>query len=169
MWRRTGGVEEHGAQFYLRDSALWKPFNVNRVSKNKKHDFVYGIQQYGKNGKILNANCSYYLIRTQSPILTDVRNRIYTMMLLDTNHKFQETAPSFVFQVYDTAIKNYFTVTVLKNPLNPQPANFKVKVNFLKPFPDDLFMLTLSRSFLTLAVSLVNTRLTIYSTRMVFS
>lgn len=45
------------------------------LAKSMADNFVYEIKHYGK---ILNANRSYYLLRTQPPLLTDMTWKIYT-------------------------------------------------------------------------------------------
>jgi len=49
------------------------------LGKSMVDNFVYQIEHYGK---ILNANRSYYLTRSQPPFLTDMINRIYYQGLL---------------------------------------------------------------------------------------
>jgi len=49
------------------------------LGKSMVDNFVYQIEHYGK---ILNANRSYYLTRSQPPFLTDMINRVYYEGLL---------------------------------------------------------------------------------------
>ena len=52
------------------------------LAKGHIDNFVYQINHYNK---ILNANRSYYLTRSQPPFLTDMIKRVYIELLKDTN------------------------------------------------------------------------------------
>ncbi|KAG1061607.1 hypothetical protein G6F42_027635 [Rhizopus arrhizus] len=54
------------------------------LAQNMVDNFVYQIQHYGK---ILNANRSYYLCRSQPPFLTDMALRVYHKLDHSTTNK----------------------------------------------------------------------------------
>jgi alpha,alpha-trehalase len=64
-------------------------------------NFCFCIKHYGK---ILNANRSYYLCRSQPPFLTDMALRVYDKI------KHQTGAQDFLRTAVLAAIKEYYTV-----------------------------------------------------------
>lgn len=71
------------------------------MAKSMATNFAFSIQHYGK---ILNANRSYYLCRSQPPFLTDLALQIY-------NHTSHESdALDFLRCLTQAAIKEYYNV-----------------------------------------------------------
>lgn len=91
--------------------------NEIEVSRNMVYNFVYEIQHYGK---ILNANRSYYLMRTQPPFLTDMANRVYRKMVESGSKKLRKEAPDFLRRSYGAAIKEYYTVWMSAPRYDPE-------------------------------------------------
>ncbi|CAO3654302.1 unnamed protein product [Mucor fragilis] len=73
------------------------------LAQNMVDNFVYQIQHYGK---ILNANRSYYLCRSQPPFLTDMALRVYHKLDQSTTGKKLENL-AWLANVFQTAIKEY--------------------------------------------------------------
>ncbi|KAI8604051.1 neutral trehalase [Dissophora ornata] len=73
------------------------------LAKGMVDNFVYEIQHYGK---ILNANRSYYLTRTQPPFLTDMMLKVYDRLPLSLEAENRQ----WLAVVLTAAIKEYFTV-----------------------------------------------------------
>lgn len=73
-------------------------------------NFVYEIKHYGK---ILNANRSYYLCRSQPPFLTDMALRVYKQI------KGTPGAKDFLKNAMYAAIKEYNTVWTSEPRLDP--------------------------------------------------
>lgn len=71
------------------------------LSKDMVNNFVYQIQHYGK---ILNANRSYYLTRSQPPFLTDMALSVYHAL------PATDAAKAWLAGVLRTAIHEYRTV-----------------------------------------------------------
>ncbi|KAG0365481.1 neutral trehalase [Gamsiella multidivaricata] len=83
------------------------------LAKGMVDNFVYEIQHYGK---ILNANRSYYLTRTQPPFLTDMMLKVYDRLppsLEDENKQWLAVALT-------ASIKEYFTVWMSEPRLDPE-------------------------------------------------
>ncbi|KAF9155101.1 alpha,alpha-trehalase nth1 [Linnemannia schmuckeri] len=82
------------------------------LAKGMVDNFVYEIQHYGK---ILNANRSYYLTRTQPPFLTDMMLKVYDRLpfSLETENK-QWLAVALV-----AAIKEYLTIWMSQPRYDP--------------------------------------------------
>ncbi|KAF9910601.1 alpha,alpha-trehalase nth1 [Linnemannia zychae] len=82
------------------------------LAKGMVDNFVYEIQHYGK---ILNANRSYYLTRTQPPFLTDMMLKVYDRLpfSLETENK-QWLAVGLA-----AAIKEYLTVWMSQPRYDP--------------------------------------------------
>ncbi|KAF9933438.1 alpha,alpha-trehalase nth1 [Linnemannia zychae] len=82
------------------------------LAKGMVDNFVYEIQHYGK---ILNANRSYYLTRTQPPFLTDMMLKVYDRLpfSLEAENK-QWLAGTLV-----AAIKEYLTVWMSQPRYDP--------------------------------------------------
>lgn len=73
------------------------------LAKSMVDNFVYQIKHYGK---ILNANRSYYLCRSQPPFLTDMALRVYKKLDHSTTLKRLENL-SWLAIVLQAAIKEY--------------------------------------------------------------
>lgn len=73
------------------------------LAQNMVDNFVYQIKHYGK---ILNANRSYYLCRSQPPFLTDMALRVYNKLDHSTTGKKLENL-TWLANVFKTAIKEY--------------------------------------------------------------
>lgn len=71
--------------------------------------FVFQIQHYGK---ILNANRTYYLCRSQPPFLTDMALKVYHKLV--QNGDSLQGAQKFLHRAMDAAIKEYKTIWVHK-------------------------------------------------------
>ena len=71
------------------------------MAKSMVINFAFCIQHYGK---ILNANRSYYLTRSQPPFLTDMAMKVYEKI------KHQEGALDFLRLAIRAAIKEYYNV-----------------------------------------------------------
>lgn len=90
------------------------------LAKSMADNFVYEIEHYGK---ILNANRSYYLLRTQPPFLTDMTWKIYSELKKFVEEENQsvcgseveafllsETPRDWLKKMSKAAIKEYWTV-----------------------------------------------------------
>ena len=73
-------------------------------------NFCFSIKHYGK---ILNANRTYYLCRSQPPFLTDMALRVYEKI------KNQEEAKEFLKTAVLAAIKEYYTVWMAQPRFDP--------------------------------------------------
>ncbi|CAG8552681.1 8242_t:CDS:2 [Paraglomus occultum] len=71
------------------------------IARGMVDNFVYEINHYGK---ILNANRSYFLTRSQPPFLTDMALKVYERLPEDEEKK------SWLAEVFRAAIKEYQTV-----------------------------------------------------------
>lgn len=82
------------------------------LAKGMVDNFVYEIQHYGK---ILNANRSYYLTRTQPPFLTDMMLKVYDRLpfSLETENK------QWLAVALAAAIKEYLTVWMSQPRYDP--------------------------------------------------
>ncbi|KAJ2859337.1 alpha,alpha-trehalase nth1 [Coemansia aciculifera] len=98
--------EQYGWDSYFEALGLLADGRV-QLAKNMVDNFVYEIQHYGK---ILNANRSYYLTRSQPPFLTDMALKVYDA--LDGNIEWLRGALS-------AAITEYLTVWTCKPRLDP--------------------------------------------------
>ncbi|KAF9086445.1 alpha,alpha-trehalase nth1 [Mortierella sp. AM989] len=83
------------------------------LAKGMVDNFVYEIQHYGK---ILNANRSYYLSRTQPPFLTDMMLKVYDRLpaSLEIENK------QWLAIALTAAIKEYLTVWMSEPRFNPE-------------------------------------------------
>ncbi|OAD77206.1 glycoside hydrolase family 37 protein [Phycomyces blakesleeanus NRRL 1555(-)] len=81
------------------------------LAKGMVDNFVYEIKHYGK---ILNANRSYYLSRSQPPFLTDMALKVY--------ERLPPTKESKVWleRAFQAAIKEYHTVWMAEPRLDPK-------------------------------------------------
>ncbi|KAI8336841.1 trehalase-domain-containing protein [Chlamydoabsidia padenii] len=84
-----------------------------QLAKNMVDNFVYQIRYYGK---ILNANRSYYLSRSQPPFLTDMALRVYERLSPDT----EEENKNWLRHSLQAAIKEYHTVWMSAPRLDPK-------------------------------------------------
>ncbi|KAI9317391.1 trehalase-domain-containing protein [Dichotomocladium elegans] len=73
------------------------------LSRGMVENFAYEIKHYGK---ILNANRSYYLTRSQPPFLTDMAFRVYERL----NPAQEKENKAWLRGILKSAIKEYFTV-----------------------------------------------------------
>ncbi|CAK7907847.1 cytosolic neutral trehalase [[Candida] anglica] len=80
-----------------------------RLCRGMAENFIYEIFYYGK---ILNANRSYYLGRSQPPFLTDMAIRIYekTMEIYKGNEFVEQDARDFLLRATQAAIKEYNSI-----------------------------------------------------------
>ncbi|KAF9170654.1 alpha,alpha-trehalase nth1 [Mortierella sp. AD011] len=83
------------------------------LAKGMVDNFVYEIEHYGK---ILNANRSYYLTRSQPPFLTDMMLKVYDRLppSLEAENKHWLAGP------LTAAIKEYLTVWVSEPRYDPE-------------------------------------------------
>ncbi|KAF7727245.1 alpha,alpha-trehalase nth1 [Apophysomyces ossiformis] len=86
------------------------------LAKGMVDNFVYQIKHYGK---ILNANRSYYLSRSQPPFLTDMALRVYEHLQCQ-KHRNEEDNMTWLRQVFQAAIKEYHTVWMCEPRLDPK-------------------------------------------------
>lgn len=73
------------------------------LSRAMVDNFVYEIQHYGK---ILNANRSYYLTRSQPPFLTDMALQVYSKLAIEKEDENKQ----WLAQAFRAAIKEYYKV-----------------------------------------------------------
>ncbi|KAG0253665.1 alpha,alpha-trehalase nth1 [Mortierella polycephala] len=83
------------------------------LAKGMVDNFVYEIQHYGK---ILNANRSYYLMRSQPPLLTDMMLKVYDRLAFE--HELENKA--WLAVVLTAAIKEYLTVWMSQPRYDPE-------------------------------------------------
>ncbi|KAF9187810.1 alpha,alpha-trehalase nth1 [Haplosporangium sp. Z 11] len=83
------------------------------LAKGMVDNFVYEIQHYGK---ILNANRSYYLARSQPPLLTDMMLKVYDRLAFE--HELENKA--WLTVVLTAAIKEYLTVWMSQPRYDPE-------------------------------------------------
>ncbi|KAF9166132.1 alpha,alpha-trehalase nth1 [Actinomortierella ambigua] len=82
------------------------------LAKGMVDNFVYEIQHYGK---ILNANRSYYLCRTQPPFLTDMMLKVYDRLPFSLELENKQ----WLATALTTAIKEYLTVWMSEPRYDP--------------------------------------------------
>lgn len=92
--------ELYGWDSYMTALGLLENGKID-IAKSLVVNFAFCIQHYGK---ILNANRSYYLTRSQPPFLTDMAMRVYDKI------KHQEGALDFLRIAVRAAIKEYYNV-----------------------------------------------------------
>lgn len=92
--------ELYGWDSYMESLGLLINGRVDLVKPMVTH-FCFCIKHYGK---ILNANRSYYLCRSQPPFLTDMALRVYERI------KHEPGAQEFLREAILAAIKEYYTV-----------------------------------------------------------
>lgn len=81
------------------------------LAKGMVENFAYEIKHYGK---ILNANRTYYLSRSQPPFLTDMAIKVYERM--DPSH--EEENKEWLRTVLKSAIKEYWSVWMVEPRLD---------------------------------------------------
>ncbi|KAI7858220.1 trehalase-domain-containing protein [Circinella umbellata] len=104
--------EMYGWDSYFETLGLLTDDRVD-LAHDMVDNFVYQIKHYGK---ILNANRSYYLSRSQPPFLTDMILRVYERESV-SNPKDSKT---WLRQVLKAAIKEYHTVWMASPRLDPK-------------------------------------------------
>ena len=95
--------ELYGWDSYIESIGLIIDDRVDLAEAMVKH-FCFCIKHYGK---ILNANRSYYLGRSQPPFLTDMALRVYEKKRYETGG---ENALGFLREAIYAAIKEYYTI-----------------------------------------------------------
>ena len=92
--------EFYGWDSYMESIGLLEHGRI-AMAKSMAINFAFCIQHYGK---ILNANRSYYLCRSQPPFLTDMALKIYEHI------KHESDGLDFLKYVTQAAIKEYYSV-----------------------------------------------------------
>lgn len=122
---KTGKTELHGAPYVVPGGRFnelygWDSYMIalgllvsNKIdlAKGMVENFVFEIEHYGK---ILNANRSYYLCRSQPPFLTDMTLRVFDKI------KHTSGALDFLKMGIQASIKEYHTVWVCAPRLDPK-------------------------------------------------
>jgi len=101
--------ELYGWDSYMESLGLLINDRVDLVKSMVTH-FCFCIKHYGK---ILNANRSYYLCRSQPPFLTDMALRVYDRI------KHEPGAIDFLREATLAAIKEYYSVWMSSPRLDP--------------------------------------------------
>ncbi|RMD42379.1 hypothetical protein DV735_g2732, partial [Chaetothyriales sp. CBS 134920] len=101
--------ELYGWDSYMESLGLIENGRVG-LAKSMATNFIFCIQHYGK---ILNANRSYYLCRSQPPFLTDLLIRVYDKI------KHEEGAMDFLRTGIRAAIKEYYSVWTAEPRYDP--------------------------------------------------
>lgn len=101
--------ELYGWDSYMESLGLVVSDRVD-LAKAMVINFCFCIKHYGK---ILNANRSYYLSRSQPPFLTDMALRVYDRI------KAEPSASDFLRESILAAIKEYYTVWMSEPRLDP--------------------------------------------------
>ncbi|KAI9739712.1 MAG: alpha,alpha-trehalase nth1 [Cirrosporium novae-zelandiae] len=102
--------ELYGWDSYMESLGLLVNDRVD-LAKSMVQNFCFCIKHYGK---ILNANRSYYLTRTQPPFLTDMALRVYERIKNDPG------ALEFLRQAILAAIKEYYSVWMAEPRYDPE-------------------------------------------------
>ncbi|DAA76479.1 TPA_exp: Trehalase [Trichophyton benhamiae CBS 112371] len=102
--------ELYGWDSYMESLGLLVTEHVE-LARDMVVNFCFCIKHYGK---ILNANRSYYLCRSQPPFLTDMALRVYDRI------KSQPGATDFLREAILAAIKEYHSVWVSEPRLDPK-------------------------------------------------
>lgn len=103
--------ELYGWDSYMMALGLLESNKVD-VARGMVEHFIFEIEHYGK---ILNANRSYYLCRSQPPFLTDMAKIVFNRIGGDSN----PNAIDFLKRSFDAAIKEYKTVWMAEPRLDP--------------------------------------------------
>lgn len=77
-----------------------------KLARGMTENFIYEIHHYGK---ILNANRSYYLTRSQPPFLTDMALRVFNKTMEVAPERLEESM-DFIRRAIEAAIKEYNNV-----------------------------------------------------------
>lgn len=101
--------ELYGWDSYMESLGLLVNDRVD-LAESMVRNFCFCIEHYGK---ILNANRSYYLCRSQPPFLTDMALRVYERI------KHEEGAQEFLKTAIRAAIKEYYNVWMSEPRLDP--------------------------------------------------
>lgn len=101
--------ELYGWDSYMESLGLLVDDKVH-LAKSMVQNFCFCIEHYGK---ILNANRSYYLCRSQPPFLTDMALRVYAKI------QHESSAQEFLRTSILAAIKEYYSVWVAAPRLDP--------------------------------------------------
>ncbi|KAI9831685.1 MAG: hypothetical protein M1819_004751 [Sarea resinae] len=101
--------ELYGWDSYMESLGLLVNDRVD-LAKSMVQNFCFCIRHYGK---ILNANRSYYLCRSQPPFLTDMALRVYERI------KHEPGALDFLRTAIYAAIKEYYSVWMSQPRLDP--------------------------------------------------
>lgn len=101
--------ELYGWDSYLESLGLIVSDRVD-LAKGMVVNFCFSIKHYGK---ILNANRTYYLTRSQPPFLTDMALRVYERI------KNEPDSKEFLRNAAFAAIKEYYSVWVSEPRLDP--------------------------------------------------
>lgn len=104
--------ELYGWDSYMIALGLLESNKVD-IAKGMVEHFIFEIKHYGK---ILNANRSYYLCRSQPPFLTDMANMVFHRIGGDNN----PSAINFLKRAFVSAIKEYKTVWASEPRLDPE-------------------------------------------------
>lgn len=104
--------ELYGWDSYMMALGLLENNKID-VARGMVEHFIFEIEHYGK---ILNANRSYYLCRSQPPFLTDMALQIYRKTGGDSN----PNAVDLVKRAFVAAIKEYKTVWMASPRLDPE-------------------------------------------------
>ncbi|KAI5808061.1 glycoside hydrolase family 37 protein [Peziza echinospora] len=101
--------ELYGWDSYMMALGLIRDKKIH-LAKSMVINFCFCIKHYGK---ILNANRSYYLSRSQPPFLTDMAIRVYEQI------RHEEGSLEFLRTAILAAIKEYYTVWMSEPRLDP--------------------------------------------------
>ncbi|KAJ1945568.1 alpha,alpha-trehalase nth1, partial [Linderina pennispora] len=101
--------EQYGWDSYFEALGLLVDGRV-QLAKNMVDNFIYQIKHYGK---ILNANRSYYLTRSQPPFLTDMALKVYEALPANTREE-QDKNAAWLRKAINAAISEYFQVWMSK-------------------------------------------------------
>jgi len=104
--------EMYGWDSYFESLGLIVDGRVD-LGKDMVDNFIYEIKHYGK---ILNANRSYYLTRSQPPFLTDMALKVYERLPADQEQANKEWLATAIV----AAIKEYHTVWMTAPRLDPK-------------------------------------------------
>ncbi|ODV63926.1 alpha,alpha-trehalase [Ascoidea rubescens DSM 1968] len=89
--------------------------NKIELARGMVENFIFEIQHYGK---ILNANRSYYLCRSQPPFLTDMAIKVYHKLIETGNDSIESL--DFLKRSLNASIKEYNTVWCCAPRLDPK-------------------------------------------------
>lgn len=102
--------ELYGWDSYMESLGLIESNRVD-LAKAMVQNFCFCIKHYGK---ILNANRTYYLGRSQPPFLTDMADRVYQKI------RHLPEAKEFLREAVLSAIKEYYSVWVSEPRFDPE-------------------------------------------------